>query len=96
MLNDGKEFEIFTPIISEIIIPIGKFKTVFSEQRIIIQVQDEAAGPYLMVKGWDDDMADAPDKFNIILNSHLEINELCEILHQVLYQAEKLEKEKAK
>ena len=80
--------KIFKPIITEIIIPIGAHRTIFSEQRIIIKINDEAAGPYLTLKGWDDSMSDQPEKFDVILNTHQEIDELCEILHQTLRKAE--------
>lgn len=61
-----------------------------AEQRIEVRVIDQGGGPYLRVRGIDDDAADDPDHKAdaLYLGSHDAIDALAVQLHKILAQAE--------
>ena len=75
---------------TEIIIPMGEQKTIFSAQRIVLRIEDEAAGPFLSMEGKDDE-GDNPHAF--YLCTEKDINEFSAICKKMLADANKTWKE---
>lgn len=76
------------PITTETIIPMGRFKTVFSDIRAIIRVHDEAGGPFLSIEGQNDEPEDGYNDHQLFLQSETEIDQFAAICKAVLKQAE--------
>ena len=76
----------FEPIVSEVCIPIGEHKTLYSAQRIIIQVRDDAAGLYLAIHGKNDEPEVDETEHEFYLNTVDEIEEFANICKQLIKQ----------
>ena len=80
------------PIIQRVVIPCEEKdgRVLHNPYRIVIEVDDQAAGPYLKVHG----EVDEPDEefgetgSEIFLNDEEEIDELCKTLKEILRQAQ--------
>lgn len=68
----------------EHIIPMGEYKTHFSEIRCHVRIHDQAGGPYLAIHGENDepDSEERPDEF--YLNDEAEIDQFCAICKKLL------------
>lgn len=79
-----------TPITTETIIPMGEHKTIFSAVRAVIRIGDQAGGPYLIIRGENDepDKCDGENGHEFFLNTKHEIDEFAAICRRMLKQAE--------
>ena len=75
-------------ITTETIICIGEPLTTFCQQQIIVRVEDEAAGPYLVIRGLDDEEETEEKKYSFYLQSEKEIDEFAAICKRILKDAE--------
>lgn len=79
-------------IITEIVIPMGEHKTVFSSVRAIVRIEDEGSGPYLMISGKNDepDAAENETGNEFFLQSVDEINQFAVICKKMMVDAQKV------
>ena len=75
-------------IVSEIIIPLGEHKTIYSAQRIVLRVHDLAAGPYLAIEGIDDEPTNEGENKHMFYLEANQIDEFAEICKEMLKDAE--------
>lgn len=75
-------------IISEVIIPMGEFKTIFSDIQVKVSVRDDGPGPYLAIEGINDVAVNQEYCHEFYLGDNKEIDEFCKILKTILKQAE--------
>jgi hypothetical protein len=63
--------------------------TVFSEQRIVLQIHDNAAGPYLGITAYNDEpeMPDEEHVHELFLNDADEVDEFAKICKDFINQA---------
>ena len=73
-------------IITEIVIPLLGGTDIFSPQRITIRLDDEGGGPFLVIRGIDDD--DKENEHSFYLQSIAEIDEFAAICKGMLPQDE--------
>ena len=87
------------PIIQRIVIPCQERegRRLFNSWRIIVEVEDQAAGPFLRVRGEVDepDVEFGETGSEIFLSDEEEIDELCKVLKDTLRQAQENFEEKA-
>jgi len=76
-------------IITEVCIPLGEFKTIYSAQRVYIRVYDKAAGPYLAIEGVNDEaeVEQGEKAGEFYLDGDAEIDEFARICKEVLASA---------
>jgi len=77
-----------TPIPTEITIACGECNAIYSEQRIIIKVQDASGGPYLSIEGFDDEPLDDNEKHCFYLCNNKDIDQFSKICKKLLKDAE--------
>ena len=70
-------------VYTECVIPLNGGNPIFGENRIIIRVNDQGAGPYLQIRGCNDDGETGHEFF---LNSEEEIDEFAVICKAMLMQ----------
>lgn len=75
-------------IVSELTIPLGPTKGIYSESTIKISIDDEGSGPYLVVRGENDEPTERETGHEFFLCSCNEIDEFAEICKEMLRQAE--------
>lgn len=77
-------------IITEVIVPIGDNKTVFSTCRARIRIADQGGGPYLMIEGRNEepDIADGETGHEFYLQTLDEIDQFADICRNVLMKAQ--------
>jgi hypothetical protein len=75
-------------IITEVIIPQGTDKTVFSPQRVQIRINDLAAGPFLIIEGFNEEPGAGESAHEFCLQSIEEINQFAAICRRMLRSAE--------
>lgn len=77
-------------IITEILIPMGEHKALYSAYRCKIRVDDEGAGPFLAVTGENDepDPAAKETGHEFFLTSMGDIDEFAQICRDMLKQAQ--------
>ena len=76
------------PITTETLIMMGEFRTIYTAQRVVVKVRDEAGGPYLSIEGIDEEPTSEGNEHQFYLCSEAEINEFSEILKETLRDAE--------
>lgn len=77
-------------ITTEVIIPMGVDKTIFSTCRAKIRVGDQGGGPYLLIEGCNDepDKDDGETGHEFYLQSLDEIDQFADICRMVLKNAQ--------
>lgn len=75
-------------IATETVILLNDGKHIFDPCRVHVRIADEAGGPFLCVRGVDDEASGKYRQDEFYLNSHEEIDEFCAILHRILKEAE--------
>lgn len=79
--------------VKEMVIPLGEDKTINSEMRLHVRVEDLGAGPFLVLRGeYDGSEEDVYKPGDFALDSHQEINALAKILCDLLTQSEEVSK----
>ena len=77
-----------TPIPTEITVACGESNAIYSEQRIMIKVQDESGGPYLSIEGIDDEPLDDNEKHCFYFCNNADIDQFSKICKKLLKDAE--------
>lgn len=80
-------------IITEVIIPMGEHKAIFSTCRAKIRVGDQGGGPYLLVEGCNDepDTGGGETGHEFFLQTMDEIDQFAEICRGILTTAQAVE-----
>lgn len=65
---------------------------IYGSHRIIIRVDDQAAGPYLVVRGYNAEPMDGETEHDIFLQTDAEIDEFAATCKALLKQAEQAER----
>lgn len=74
-------------VYTECVIPLNDCNPIYGENRIIIRVEDNAAGPYLLIRGYNDDPGQGEAEHDFFLCNDAEIDFFAAACKAMLKQA---------